>query len=110
VRAPAHFGRFSGALLVGNFGDGRINAYSGDADSAGALTVTVEEYEAAHSTPNRFTVKPRSRLRGRGVHQRAARPLLGGGEAPGRDAGRLRTATVATAERGSAVGWYSWLD
>jgi 5-bromo-4-chloroindolyl phosphate hydrolysis protein len=30
----------------------------GDADCAGALTLTVEEYEAAHSTPNRFTVKP----------------------------------------------------
>ena len=28
VRAPASFGRFSGALLVGNFGDGRINAYN----------------------------------------------------------------------------------
>src|SRR4029453_5995704 len=28
VQAPAAgFGRFSGALLVGNFGDGRINAY-----------------------------------------------------------------------------------
>jgi uncharacterized protein (TIGR03118 family) len=28
VRAPASgFGRFSGDLLVGNFGDGRINAY-----------------------------------------------------------------------------------
>jgi uncharacterized protein (TIGR03118 family) len=27
VLAPAGFGRFSGALLVGNFGDGRINAY-----------------------------------------------------------------------------------
>jgi uncharacterized protein (TIGR03118 family) len=26
--APADFGRFSGSLLVGNFGDGRINAYS----------------------------------------------------------------------------------
>lgn len=25
--APADFGRFSNALLVGNFGDGRINAY-----------------------------------------------------------------------------------
>jgi hypothetical protein len=30
----------------------------GAADCAGALTITVEEYEAAHSTPNRFTVKP----------------------------------------------------
>jgi uncharacterized protein (TIGR03118 family) len=27
VQAPAGFGRFGGALLVGNFGDGRINAY-----------------------------------------------------------------------------------
>jgi uncharacterized protein (TIGR03118 family) len=27
VLAPAGFGRFSGDLLVGNFGDGRINAY-----------------------------------------------------------------------------------
>ncbi len=26
--APTHFGRFSGNLLVGNFGDGRINAYN----------------------------------------------------------------------------------
>jgi uncharacterized protein (TIGR03118 family) len=25
--APPAFGRFGGALLVGNFGDGRINAY-----------------------------------------------------------------------------------
>jgi uncharacterized protein (TIGR03118 family) len=25
--APADFGKFAGALLVGNFGDGRINAY-----------------------------------------------------------------------------------
>jgi uncharacterized protein (TIGR03118 family) len=28
VRAPAGFGRFGGALLVGNFGNGRINAYN----------------------------------------------------------------------------------
>ena len=27
--APAGFGRFSGDLLVGNFGDGRINAFDG---------------------------------------------------------------------------------
>ena len=26
--APSDFGRFSNALLVGNFGDGRINAYN----------------------------------------------------------------------------------
>jgi uncharacterized protein (TIGR03118 family) len=28
VQAPRHFGQFSGALLVGNFGDGRIHAYN----------------------------------------------------------------------------------
>ena len=27
ARAPANFGAFSGDLLIGNFGDGRINAY-----------------------------------------------------------------------------------
>lgn len=26
--APHHFGKFSKALLIGNFGDGRINAYN----------------------------------------------------------------------------------
>lgn len=36
--APAGFGRFSHALLVGNFGDGRINAYdTRDGDYLGAL-------------------------------------------------------------------------
>ena len=28
AQAPRHFGAFSGALLVGNFGDGRIHAYN----------------------------------------------------------------------------------
>ncbi|HKX42951.1 MAG TPA: TIGR03118 family protein [Burkholderiaceae bacterium] len=32
--APSNFGKFSGALLIGNFGDGRINAYDA---STGAL-------------------------------------------------------------------------
>ena len=30
VQAPSNFGQFSNALLVGNFGDGRINAYNID--------------------------------------------------------------------------------
>jgi hypothetical protein len=30
----------------------------GSGDCIGALVVTVNEYEAAHSTPNRFLVKP----------------------------------------------------
>jgi uncharacterized protein (TIGR03118 family) len=38
VVAPANFGEFSGALLVGNFGDGRINAYDpSTGDSRGTL-------------------------------------------------------------------------
>ena len=32
--APASFGRFGGDLLVGNFGDGRINAYVEEADGS----------------------------------------------------------------------------
>lgn len=32
VRAPADFGLFSGALLVGNVGDGRITAFDADGD------------------------------------------------------------------------------
>jgi len=27
VQAPASFGQFAGSILIGNFGDGRINAY-----------------------------------------------------------------------------------
>ena len=30
--APSDFGRFSGDLLVGNFGDGEINAYAAQSD------------------------------------------------------------------------------
>ena len=37
--APSNFGRFAGDLLVGNFGDGRINAYRGD-DFQGQLRGT----------------------------------------------------------------------
>ena len=32
--APAGFGRFGGDLLVGNFGDGRINAFEGPTGTA----------------------------------------------------------------------------
>lgn len=35
--APANFGRFSNDLLIGNFGDGRINAYSAPTTPAGEL-------------------------------------------------------------------------
>ena len=39
ARAPQNFGQFSGALLVGNFGDGTINAYRiGDGTFLGALS------------------------------------------------------------------------
>lgn len=40
VQAPAGFGDFSGALLVGNFGDGRINAYN---STTGAFLGTLSQ-------------------------------------------------------------------
>jgi uncharacterized protein (TIGR03118 family) len=47
--APAGFGRFSGALLVGNFGDGRINAYDpasgrflGQLDNPAGAPITID--------------------------------------------------------------------
>ena len=43
--APATFGDFSGALLVGNFGDGKINAYN---PSTGALMGTLND---PHGSP-----------------------------------------------------------
>jgi uncharacterized protein (TIGR03118 family) len=38
ARAPLGFGRFGGAILVGNFGDGRINAFSNRGEFLGPLT------------------------------------------------------------------------
>jgi uncharacterized protein (TIGR03118 family) len=44
AQAPASFGRFGGDLLVGNFGDGQINAYQQQPpatyEHAGELTGT----------------------------------------------------------------------
>ena len=37
VRAPLGFGKFGGALLVGNFGDGKINAFDNRGSFLGAL-------------------------------------------------------------------------
>jgi uncharacterized protein (TIGR03118 family) len=37
ARASFAFGRFSGAILVGNFGDGKINAFDSDGDFLGHL-------------------------------------------------------------------------
>jgi uncharacterized protein (TIGR03118 family) len=38
VKAPASFGTFAGKILVGNFGDGRINAYDASGHFKGALS------------------------------------------------------------------------
>jgi uncharacterized protein (TIGR03118 family) len=38
--APATFGKYAGALLVGNFGDGKIGAYTDDGDYLGFLRDT----------------------------------------------------------------------
>ena len=35
--APASFGKYAGSLLVGNFGDGRVGAYTDDGEFAGFL-------------------------------------------------------------------------
>ncbi|HEX3762586.1 MAG TPA: TIGR03118 family protein [Kofleriaceae bacterium] len=40
VRAPLDFGKFSGAFLVGNFGDGKINAFDNNGSFLGALRRT----------------------------------------------------------------------
>jgi len=37
AQAPANFGRFGGDILVGNFGDGRINAFTTSGSFVGAL-------------------------------------------------------------------------
>lgn len=38
ARAPLGFGRFGGAILVGNFGDGRVNAFSNRGELLGQLS------------------------------------------------------------------------
>ena len=55
----------------------------GDADCVGALTVTVRRVRVRPRHPEQVHRQARPRLRGRGVHHGAARPLLGGGEAAG---------------------------
>jgi len=63
--APANFGRFSGDLLVGNFGDGQINAYQempnghfehrGELRDADGKSLTIDGLWAiqfGHGTPN----------------------------------------------------------
>ncbi|PYQ23036.1 MAG: TIGR03118 family protein [Acidobacteria bacterium] len=63
--APANFGRFSGDLLVGNFGDGQINAYQempnghfehrGELRDANGNSLTIDGLWAiqfGHGTPN----------------------------------------------------------
>ena len=41
--APADFGRFSGDLLVGNFGDGQINAYELGRNGSGRIAASSGE-------------------------------------------------------------------
>jgi uncharacterized protein (TIGR03118 family) len=38
ARAPLSFGQFGGAILVGNFGDGRVNAFSNRGEFLGQLS------------------------------------------------------------------------
>jgi uncharacterized protein (TIGR03118 family) len=57
--APASFGKLAGALLVGNFGDGRINAYDattgryiGNVKGENNLRVAIDGLWALHTGPN----------------------------------------------------------
>jgi uncharacterized protein (TIGR03118 family) len=49
ARAPADFGTLSGALLVGNFGDGKINGF--DAASGAYIGTIADSTGAAFATP-----------------------------------------------------------
>ncbi len=57
--APASFGKFAGALLVGNFGDGKINAFNpktgaflGTLDSAGGKPLSINGLWALTNGPD----------------------------------------------------------
>lgn len=58
--APANFGQFSNALLVGNFGDGRVNAFDpvsgrflGQVTKPGGQPLTIDGLWALHPTQGR---------------------------------------------------------
>src|SRR5262249_47192879 len=65
VQAPGGFGKFSGALLVGNFGDGHIDAYNihtgnfiGTLSDAQGVPITIDglwalEFRAIRTSHNR---------------------------------------------------------
>ena len=59
--APPSFSQFAGALLVGNFGDGAINAFNRDTGaSANALAAGYASWlQTAFSLPRWKRVKPR---------------------------------------------------
>ena len=62
--APEGFGEFSGALLVGNFGDGRIHAYEPQSDGGYLHRGVMRGQQQRH--PDRRAVGDRVRQRWRG--------------------------------------------
>ena len=58
VQAPASFGDFAGAILIGNFGDGRIHAFDPDTERAGPR----HQFRRSDDRDRR-TVEPDSRQR-----------------------------------------------
>ena len=85
--APAGFGQFGGALLVGNHGDGRIHAFNPD---TGRFLGRLED-ERGPGDPDRRAVRPG--VRQRRIGRRHERPVLRG--RPGRRDGRpVRIAAV----------------
>ena len=83
--APASFGRFSGDLLVGNFGDGQINAYAeqanGNFEHRGELAaVTAASRSRSTASGRSSSATAELRVRGRALlhrrpERRGRRPL-----------------------------------
>ena len=53
--APASFGQFAGKLLVGNFGDGKINVYDPD---SGALLGTLSDHDVPLAIEGLWALRP----------------------------------------------------
>ena len=94
--APAGFGEFGGALLVGNHGDGRIHAYN---PNTGRFLGRLRG-RAGPADPHRGAV--RAGVRERGVGRGCERPVLRG--RPGRRDGRAVRLTPVRARRARPAG------
>ena len=70
--APPSFGKFAGALLVGNFGDGKIGAYADNGDFLGFLRDGSNDVSRSTASGRSCPALPRRRDRC-GLVQRRSR-------------------------------------